>query len=63
MEHTDPGGRRGVVPAERTDADHEHVRKVAGYVHRQLAQRPDGDVRETRWRCSLMNGGHDPLKD
>jgi hypothetical protein len=47
--------------ADLTDADHEHMRKVVGYVHRHLAQRPDGDVRDTRWRHSLMNWGHDPL--
>lgn len=45
-----------------TDADHEHMRKVVGYVHRHLAQRPDGDVRDTTWRHSLMNWGHDPLR-
>lgn len=48
---------------ERTGSDEEHMRKVVGYVHRHLAQRPDGDVSETRWRYSLMNWGHDPLKD
>ncbi|MGI5228574.1 hypothetical protein [Actinoallomurus sp. CA-142502] len=36
---------------------------VDGYIRRHLAQRPDGDVRETRWRYSPMNRGHDPLKD
>jgi hypothetical protein len=46
-----------------TEADHAHMRKVVGYVHRHLAQRPDGDVERTRWRYSLMNWGHDPLKD
>ena len=45
------------------DEDLAHMRKVVGCVHRHLAQRPDGDVRETRWRWSLMNWGHDPLKD
>ena len=45
-----------------TDADRAHMRKVTGYVHRHLAQRPSGDVRETPWRYSLMNWGHDPLK-
>ncbi|MDA0632126.1 DUF3140 domain-containing protein [Nonomuraea sp. MCN248] len=45
-----------------TDQDYAHMRKVVGYVHRHLAQRPSGDVRETRWRYSLMNWGHDPLK-
>ena len=46
--------------ADLTDADHEHMRKVVGYVHRHLAQRPDGDVEHSRWRYSLMNWGHDP---
>jgi hypothetical protein len=44
-----------------TDADFEHMRKVVGYVHRHLAQRPGGDVEDSRWRYSLMNWGHDPL--
>ncbi|BCJ45506.1 DNA-binding protein [Actinoplanes ianthinogenes] len=45
-----------------SEADEEHMRKVVGYVHRHLAQRPEGDVTETKWRYSLMNWGHDPLK-
>jgi hypothetical protein len=45
-----------------TDADEAHMRKVVGYVHRHLAQRPKGDVEDTAWRYSLMNWGHDPLK-
>lgn len=45
-----------------TDADERHMRKVVGYVHRHLAQRPSGDVSETTWRYSLMNWGHDPTK-
>ncbi|AGS73086.1 DUF3140 domain-containing protein [Streptomyces collinus] len=44
-----------------SDDDYRHMRKVVGYIHRHLAQRPSGDVRETRWRYSLMNWGHDPL--
>ena len=44
------------------DGDVAHMRKVVGYVHRHLAQRPSGDVTDTRWRHSLMNWGHDPLK-
>ncbi|MEU8200870.1 DUF3140 domain-containing protein [Streptosporangium sp. NPDC049046] len=42
--------------------DYAHMRKVIGYVRRHLTQRPSGDVKETRWRYSLMNWGHDPLK-
>ena len=41
--------------------DLKHMHKVVGYVHRHMAQRPDGDVRNTNLRTSLMNWGHDPL--
>jgi len=55
------------IRATRTDelseADYAHMRKVIGYCRRHLAQRPAGDVTRTRWRYSLMNWGHDPLKD
>jgi hypothetical protein len=47
--------------AELDDQDHADMRKVVGYVHRHMAQKPDGDVTDTRWRQSLMNWGHDPL--
>jgi hypothetical protein len=55
----------GLLQAKKsslTEQDYAHMRKVVGYVHRHLAQRPAGDVRETKWRYSLMNWGHDPLK-
>ena len=52
----------GKKKTDLTDADEQHMRKVVGYVHRHMAQRPDGDVTGTRWRHSLMNWGHDPLK-
>ncbi|WP_431946846.1 DUF3140 domain-containing protein [Actinacidiphila sp. bgisy167] len=45
-----------------SDDDLAHMRKVVGYVHRHIKQRPGGDVTDTRWRSSLMNWGHDPLK-
>ena len=48
--------------ASRTDDDLAHMRKVVGYVRRHLAQRPENIV-TSRWRYSLMNWGHDPLKD
>lgn len=44
------------------DDDVQHMRKVVGYVHRHLAQKPTGDVTDTAWRYSLMNWGHDPLR-
>jgi hypothetical protein len=46
--------------ADYTDEDYAHMKKVVGYVKRHLAQRPKGDVTETKWRYSLMNWGHDP---
>ena len=48
--------------ADLTDDDHAHMRKVVGYVHRHLAQRPEGDVAHTNWAYSLKNWGHDPTK-
>ena len=44
------------------DDDLEAMRRVVGYVHRHLKQRPRGDIMDTRWRKSLMNWGHDPAK-
>ena len=48
--------------ADVTEDDLKAMRKVIGYVHRHIKQRPHGDVADTRWRKSLMNWGHDPLK-
>jgi hypothetical protein len=49
--------------ASLTDDDLAHMRKVHGYVQRHLAQEPaHEDVETSRWRYSLMNWGHDPLK-
>jgi len=44
-----------------TDEDHLHMRKVVGYIRPHLAQEPENTV-TSRWRYSLMNWGHDPLK-
>ncbi|MBA3324941.1 MAG: DUF3140 domain-containing protein [Rhodobacteraceae bacterium] len=63
-------GRRIVdIKRKRNDAlgenDYAHMKKVTGYVHRHLAQGgPDdpADRADSRWRRSLMNWGHDPLK-
>lgn len=52
----------GTKKADLSEADEQHMRKVVGYVHRHTAQRPDGDITDTRWRHSLMNWGHDPEK-
>ena len=51
----------GTKAADLTDADYAHMRKVVGYVKRHRAQEP-ANVATSRWRYSLMNWGHDPLK-
>ena len=48
--------------SDYTDADLEHMKKVNAYVKRHLGQVPKGDVEDSKWRYSLMNWGHDPLK-
>ena len=45
-----------------TDDDIDHMSKVNAYIHRHLAQRPDGDVEDTKWCHSLKNWGHDPTR-
>lgn len=52
----------GKKQADYTDNDFEHMQKVVSYVHRHSAQKPEGDVEDTRWRYLLMNWGHDPLE-
>lgn len=48
---------------ELDEDDYAHMRKVVGYVRRHLAQGgPADDKEHSRWRYSLMNWGHDPLK-
>ena len=49
--------------ADLDEGDYDHMRNVRGYVHRHLAQGgPEEDKEHSRWRHSLMNWGHDPLK-
>src|SRR5690348_670051 len=53
-------GRRivEILRTKKGDLSHDdaaHMRKVVGYVHRHLAQRPAGDTTGTAWRYSLMN--------
>jgi len=49
--------------AELDDDDYAHMKTVVGYVHRHLEQGgPADDKEHSRWRWSLMNWGHDPLK-
>jgi Protein of unknown function (DUF3140) len=61
-------GRQIVELLERDKSDYTeeeiaHMHRVVSYVKRHSAQRPQGDVKDTRWRFSLMNWGHDPLRE
>jgi uncharacterized protein DUF3140 len=47
---------------ELSDDDLAHMRKVVGFIRRHAAQRPE-NIYTSRWRYSLMNWGHDPLRD
>ena len=44
-----------------TDEDYRHMRKTIGFIRRHRAQEPANMV-SSRWRYSLMNWGHDPLR-
>jgi hypothetical protein len=62
-------GRRIVhilrTPEDELDGgDFAHMRKVVGFVRRHRGQGPYEEFRipTSRWRYSLMNWGHDPLK-
>ncbi len=60
-------GRRIVEILEKnksdyTEEDIDHMRRVVSYVHRHQAQKPEGDVKDSNWRYSLLNWGHDPMK-
>lgn len=46
----------------KSDSDYAHMRKTVGFVRRHRAQEPANRV-TSRWRYSLMNWGHDPLRD
>ena len=46
---------------ELTPEDYAQMRRVIGFVRRHSAQRPE-NIYTSRWRYSLMNWGHDPLK-
>jgi uncharacterized protein DUF3140 len=52
----------GENKSDYTDDDLEHMKKVNSYVKRHLGQGPKSDPEDSKWRYSLMNWGHDPLK-
>ena len=52
----------GKNKSDYTDDDIDHMRRVVSYVHRHQSQKPEGDMKDSNWRRSLLNWGHDPLK-
>ena len=55
---------KGKKSADLSKDDVKHMKKVIGYINRHCAQGPahKTDAKESKWRYSLMNWGHDPLK-
>lgn len=43
--------------------DIKHMRRVVSFIRRHIGQGPRRNVATSRWRYSLMNWGHDPLKE
>ena len=52
----------GKNKSDYTDEDVEHMKRVNAYVKRHLGQGPKNDIENSKWRYSLMNWGHDPLR-
>jgi len=52
----------GTAEPDLQEADYQLMRKAVGFVRRHLAQQP-ANIVTSRWRYSLMNWGHDPLKE
>lgn len=47
---------------EFSPEDYAQMKRVIAFVRRHSAQRPE-NIYTSRWRYSLMNWGHDPLKE
>ncbi len=45
-----------------TPDDYAHMHKVVAYISRHKAQKPSGNVSETKWNYSLKNWGYDYTK-
>ena len=45
----------GKKKTELTSSDYTHMHKVIAYISRHKAQKPAGDVSETKWNYSLKN--------
>jgi uncharacterized protein DUF3140 len=53
----------GKKKSDRDADDEDQMKRTVSYVHRHLAQKPSKEsIEDSKWRYSLMNWGHDPLK-
>lgn len=49
--------------ADLDDDDYHQMHRVISYISRHTAQRPKGDVEDTKWNYSLKNWSYDYSKD
>ena len=49
--------------ADLTQDDYHQMQRVISYISRHKAQKPHGDLSETRWNYSLKNWGYDYTKE
>lgn len=48
--------------ADLTEKDYHEMHRVISYISRHTAQRPEGNVEETKWNYSLKNWGYNYSK-
>lgn len=49
--------------ADLSEDDYHQMRRVISYISRHKAQKPGGDIEDSRWNYSLKNWGYDYKKD
>ena len=49
--------------ADLDDDDYHQMHRVISYISRHKAQKPKGDLDDTKWNYSLKNWGYDYKKD
>lgn len=53
----------GKKKADLTDKDYHQMQRVISYISRHKAQKPHGDLSDTKWNYSLKNWGYDYTKE
>ncbi len=48
--------------SELTEKDYHQMHRVISYISRHKAQKPQGDVEDTKWNYSIKNWGYDYTK-